>query len=481
MSTSRTVARGTTQLLAGMLSAKALDFALYLLLARRLGVESFGVFTFALSFTLLFSVLAELGLAPVFTREVARAPHRVVELLRHALLVRAGLAAATLAASLGSAWVTRVPPETIHLIAVLTLGLLLNSTAALFEGLLKSTGRAGAAGISQVAQSALAFAAGLLLLQAGFAAMAGALAYLVGATAHCIAAAHSSKDLWRVPGPEVPPERGAVRRERLEMLRESALLAVSGIFIVIYFRIDAVMLAAMKGDAAVGLYGGIYRIFEAFALLAVAFRSVLFPVMARAADGPAEALSVLCRKSLRVHLLFTIGVAVFFTFTAERILTLLLGPAYAVAAPGLAILIWALPGSYMADIVIHLLTAQRRVAVGIVAVGVTAAVNIGLNFIVIPRYSYVGAAAATAVSELLCFALLFAMFRRGAPRVGLASLAWRPIVAGLGLAAVLALVVPRVPAGIGGTAFLTLAGAAAYAALLVTFRAVGRDDLRLLR
>jgi O-antigen/teichoic acid export membrane protein len=481
MSTSRAVARGTTRLLAGMLSAKALDFALYLLLARRLGVETFGLFTFALSFTLLFSVLAELGLAAVFTREVARAPNRIAELLRHALMLRSGLAVATIIATVGTAWITRVPTDTIGLVAVFTLGLLLNSTAALFEGLLKSNGRAGAAGVSQVAQSAIALVAGILLLVAGLSAMAGALAYLLGAIAHCGAAVFTSRDLWRVDGPKVPFDGAAVRRERLEMLRQSALLAASGVFIAIYFRIDAVMLAAMKGDAAVGLYGGIYRLFEAFALIAVAFRSVMFPVMARAADGPAEALSVLCRKSLRVHLLFTIGVAVFFTFTAERILGLLLGPAYAAAAPGLAVLIWALPGSYMADIVLHLLTAQRRQAVGIVAVGTTAVFNIGLNLIVIPRYSFVGAAAATAASELLCFALLFAMFRRGVPRVGLVGLAWRPILAGVGFAALLALIVPRVPAGTGGTAFLALAGAVSYAALLVAFRAIGREDLRLFR
>ena len=91
------------------------------------------------------------------------------------------------------------------------------------------------------------------------------------------------------------------------------------------------------------------------------------------------------------------------------------------------------------------------------------------------------AAAATAVSELLCFALLFAMFRRAAPKVGLASLAWRPTLAGVSFAAVLALLAPRVPLGFGGTAFLVLAAAVTYAALLWTFRAIGRDDLRLLR
>ena len=73
MSITQWVARGTTRLLTGFLAAKALDFALYLVLARRLGVEQFGRYTFALSFTLLFSIIADLGVSTLFTRE-PRAP-----------------------------------------------------------------------------------------------------------------------------------------------------------------------------------------------------------------------------------------------------------------------------------------------------------------------------------------------------------------------------------------------------------------------
>ena len=82
MSTTRAVARGTTRLLAGLLSAKALDFVFYLLLARKLGVEQFGRYSFGMSFTLLFTMVADLGVMTLFTREAARTPARVHALLR---------------------------------------------------------------------------------------------------------------------------------------------------------------------------------------------------------------------------------------------------------------------------------------------------------------------------------------------------------------------------------------------------------------
>jgi len=119
--------------------------------------------------------------------------------------------------------------------------------------------------------------------------------------------------------------------------------------------------------------------------------------------------------------------------------------------------------------------------VAIAAVGTTAVFNVALNLVLIPRYSFVGASAATVASEILCFGLLFTLFRRGVPRVGLARVAWRPMLAGAGLAALLALIVPRMPAGIGWTAGAALAAAGTYGVLLAALGAIGREDLQLVR
>jgi O-antigen/teichoic acid export membrane protein len=265
------------------------------------------------------------------------------------------------------------------------------------------------------------------------------------------------------------------------MLREAAPLAISGVFIAFYFRIDSVMLHAMMGERAVGLFGGIYRVFELLAMVAVAFRSVLFPVMARAADGPSEALAALFRKSMRVHLLFTIVVAVFLTIEARPIVRLVLGPGYEEAAPGLAILIWALPGSFMADTLIHLLIAKRQQLAATWAVALVGLFNVALNLVMIPRWSFVGASAATVVSEVMCFVLLFASFRRDVPGVSFARVAAPPLAAGALTGGALLFVTPWLPAGPLGLAIAAVASLAGYAGVLSLLRAIGREDLALLR
>jgi O-antigen/teichoic acid export membrane protein len=389
-------------------------------------------------------------------------------LLGVALPLKAALGAGALLAGLAVARLSHHPPATVLLIAVFLLGLTANSTAALFEGMLKAEGRAGQAGLTVLAQSITALLLGAaLVFGTRVGALAGACAYLAAGIVHLIAAVRLSRPLW-----SAPPAPGAEERvpSVLALLRESAPIALSGVFIALYFRVDSVMLHAMHGERATGLYGGIYRFFEAFVLISAAYRSVLFPVMARAADGPADQLRVLCRKSIRLHLLFTLAVATFFTFEARPIVLLVLGAPYAAATPALAILIWAVPSAYLADTLLHLLIAQGRQGEGTRVASATAAFNVVLNLALIPAFSFVGASFATAASEALCCGLMFAIFRARVPHIGVVHEAVRPLAGAAALAATLALLNVALPHTVGPLAMLAVAamiGALAWAATLI--------------
>ena len=148
------------RLFAGVFLAKGLDFALYLLLARSLGVEQYGRYTFALSYTLLFSTLGDLGLSTVFTREVARDPQRARELLAPSMAIKLVLALICLASVFAMArWPVPAAAQA-SLVTPIVLGMLLVSLALLFDGLLRAAGRAGAAGVVTAVQSLTALVAG---------------------------------------------------------------------------------------------------------------------------------------------------------------------------------------------------------------------------------------------------------------------------------------------------------------------------------
>jgi O-antigen/teichoic acid export membrane protein len=145
------------------------------------------------------------------------------------------------------------------------------------------------------------------------------------------------------------------------------------------------------------------------------------------------------------------------------------------------VLIWALPGALVAGLLFHLLAAVREQGRATWAVGLTAAFNVGINLVLIPRWSFLGAAVSTVASEILCVALMLAVFRIRRQSVGLLDAAWRPLAAAGALGTALAIGAPVLPHGTPGLLITAAFAVPAYGLFLVVTRALGPRDANLLR
>jgi len=166
------------------------------------------------------------------------------------------------------------------------------------------------------------------------------------------------------------------------------------------------ILARLKPPDDVGQYGAGYRFLEAFTVVPTMIMSVLAPVLARSfMEGP----GVLQRRyGLAMHLVsvVAIGVSVGGAMTAWRVLPALPGfGAYDGGGVALAILSPAagliLVGTIVQGALIAAHRQQRLLRIS--AAGL--AFNLLLNLVLIPPYSYVGAAIATTATEVLLVAL----------------------------------------------------------------------------
>jgi O-antigen/teichoic acid export membrane protein len=101
--------------------------------------------------------------------------------------------------------------------------------------------------------------------------------------------------------------------------------------------------------------------------------------------------------------------------------------------------------------------------------------NLALNLWAIPRYGYLGAAAVTALSELVLLAPFWTAVQRELPPVPLLGLAWRPALAAAGMALAVAWVRAFNPW------LAILVGAGLYGGLLVALGGVSREELGALR
>jgi O-antigen/teichoic acid export membrane protein len=236
--------------------------------------------------------------------------------------------------------------------------------------------------------------------------------------------------LWRFMPRDSAKARGDAHSVR--WLRESWPLFLNQLLQGLFFKIDALLLPGMAGTVAAGVYAAAYKVSEGAGIVSSSFTLALFPRLSRASDTT-EAYRLGLRLLLQVALPLAAGTALL----AEPIVALVGGREYLPdSAVALAILICYLPLSYANGLTQYVLIAAGRQRLLTAAFVAAVVFNFAANLVLIPRFSYVGAAVVTVVSELV----LLVPFQRAAskvtPGVGLVREARIPLLGTLLMAPV---------------------------------------------
>jgi PST family polysaccharide transporter len=167
--------------------------------------------------------------------------------------------------------------------------------------------------------------------------------------------------------------------------------------IMVYMRLDAVMLKTMKGDFAVGLYSAATKVSEVWYFIPVAIVSSVQPAIMRVKDNP-KLFDDRIRKlfSLMALSACVIGTAV--ALASHLVIRLLYSSAYLGAAPVLAVHVWASVFVFLGAAQSPWDLSKNLLRLALYRTLAGAVINVALNLYLIPRYSAMGAAIATVIS-----------------------------------------------------------------------------------
>jgi O-antigen/teichoic acid export membrane protein len=176
----------------------------------------------------------------------------------------------------------------------------------------------------------------------------------------------------------------------------------SRIALMAILRGDILLLSLLGSAQAVGLYAVPSRIFESVTGITIVFAALMMPrLTAAASTGDAGALRHHLKTGALAIATFSAGFIALCLAFAEQILVLVAGPEFAPAAPALMLIAVAAGAHALGQLFRFALTAlglQRYVLI----IDLTAlAFAIGVYLTLIPQFSYLGAAIATALVELL--------------------------------------------------------------------------------
>ncbi len=414
-----------------------IDFAFAMLRLRILAPGGEGAYAFAIAFYGFFEILVRFGLGALITRDVAQDKGRANRYLSNAVVLRTLLWTVSLPVQAAMVWAYvrygGLTQEEVWTIGLFALALLFASYAdalsALFYAWEKMEYPAGIA--SAIAWLKVALGTLVLLLGGGFVGLAGVALVM-----------NVVQTVWLyvlVRRTLFPPHLEVDWDLQRWMLSEAGPLMLNHLLATIFFRIDMWILRPVRGEQEVGWYSAAYKYLDGLNVIPAYFSLALFPLMSRYAQDANGALARAYRVSLRLLILVAMPIVVFVLFTADALIQILGGAAFLpFSAWALRLLILSIPFGFVNSLTQYALIAvnQQRFLTRAFLIGV--GFNLLSNLILIPRFGFQAAAVTTILSEIALLIPFYVGVRRHIVPLPWVDLYWRPVVAGLAMAATMA-------------------------------------------
>jgi len=182
------------------------------------------------------------------------------------------------------------------------------------------------------------------------------------------------------------------------LLRESWPLILSGLSVMVYMRIDQVMLGQMLNNEAVGIYSAAVKISEMWYFLPIAIVASVYPAIISSKEKSESLYQQRMQNLYDLMVYISVFVALIVTFSADWIVISLFGDAYSEAGFVLAVHIWI--GLFVslgvASSKWFLLEKLSRLIFYRTLYG--ALLNVILNLLLIPPFGIKGCLIATLIS-----------------------------------------------------------------------------------
>jgi len=404
LNTPQRILKNTFSLLFSGIISQAIGFVVIVYLARILNPDNFGKISFALAIITYFSLITNLGLPLLGTREIARDKKKINEYLGNILTMRLCLAFLSFGLLLLITYFLNKPLEIKYLIILYGLGLIPSSLLLdwVFQGLEKME----YIGLGRIL-SRLIYAALVLFFIKGQKQLL--LIPCIAVISNLLVTGFLFFIFIKKFG-KLKLKFNIIFWKNL--IRQALPLGISIVMIQIIYNIDMVMLGFMRTDIEVGYYSAAYKIILVLISIGAFYFDAIFPVVSNYYKTSLDSLKKLQSYTTKLMVSIAIPLGIGGTILARPIINLLYGPKYSEGIIAFQILIWVVVLIYINMIYARGMWACDKQNEFLKIVTFQGLTNIGLNLFLIPSFGIVGAAIATVSAEILGFFFYYREFNK---------------------------------------------------------------------
>lgn len=384
----RLVTRNFLTLGAGEMLARLIGFGATIFIARQLGADAYGIVGFGFAVSLYLATAADAGLEQHGPSEVASATLPLDRLISSVLLGRFALAIVLgVALAVAAQFAPRADAIVLALYGLTLLPAGANARWAHY-GLHNGATVARARVVAELLRVLLVFALVREPADALFVPLAQFAGDSVGA-------------LWMIARLRSNGIALSLRfdaRIFFAVVQRAGPLLANNLLALAIYNADVIFLRVFRTVVEVGQYLAAYTLINFLGVLGNLATVTLLPNLAKLRESRSER-AVLVHTALARVFVAGLPIAVGGALLAPRLIDLVFGEEYSPAGPILALLIWTIPPLLSRGVYSAVLISDQRHDLVLRATAFAAALNVGLNFVMIPWLGMIGAAVTTLLAE----------------------------------------------------------------------------------
>ncbi|MFC1804597.1 flippase [Candidatus Omnitrophota bacterium] len=402
----KTIIKNFSALMLSQIIYKLLSFIIIVYVAKHIGSAGFGQFSFILCLGLLFLGLADMGLSELYISEVAGNIHKerkTMEILTGCKII---VGIVTFLIIFVSAFLLTDRFEMIVAIILIGIATVLDSFTIFFRSVFRSRERMEYESLSFIFEGIFKF----LFLIAAVEFFKAELIFLIAAllvtsivTLIFTIIICKKKAILALPIFEP--------RLYLDLIRKGTPFAIAGFLVIANFKIDIVMLPKLTNDSATGWYSAAVKLIEPILIIPFMLAIVLFPILTKLYKSSLKDFISFCRILPFNCVMFSIPFALLLYFSSDFLISYIFGQEFIKSVLVVKILSPILVIFFLKFFLERVALVLKKFFVLFIAYSAGVVLKVILNLILIPIYSYQGAAYGTLFSEFFIVIYMFMHIR----------------------------------------------------------------------
>lgn len=405
---SNKIASNTFTQIIGRIIVVILALATTKLITTYLGPAGTGVYTTIIAFLSFIIVIADFGLFSVAVREISKDQNNYKKILSNVFFIRLITAILATLLAIVIVFLTNYSQEIKTGTLVAALFPIFNLTSSVYDMLFQAKLEMQKVAIAEVLSKIIALVSIFIAVffHLGIYAILGAVS---------LAALSSFVIKFWLSKNELPLKLSCDKIILSNILKMSLPLGVVFIVNNLYFKIDSLMLFYYKGAADAGIYSVAYRVLETSLFAGAYLSNSLKPLLSVSIENDQKKTEKTINTAIVFLLFMAIPIAIICISFSREIILFLSNSEFLGGAKAMVILGFATIFIYMSGIFGEIMIARDMRKTMLKVSGFILIFNIALNIILIPRYSYIGAATSTLVSEILLLTIGYIVTKKVTP------------------------------------------------------------------